>query len=81
MKSSITPKGPLYAGFVLLGLSFLGILGSAVYGYGQAEYNFFANLLFYVGLVSGAIGFICICVILYYKFRQREDFGIDEKEF
>lgn len=61
----------VYTAVVLLSLGFLGVTVSAVYGHDYAEHRFAVDIIFYLGLILGAIGFLCLSFPVYYRFNQR----------
>ena len=68
----------MYGGIGLLVLSLIGIFLSSYLGHTEAEQRSIANSLFYIGFVLGVIGFICLIIALYSKFKQRDGFGEDD---
>lgn len=61
----------IYAAVALLGLGFVGVTASAIYGHQAAENRFTVDLIFYAGLIFGVLGFLGLSLILYYRFEQR----------
>lgn len=64
----------VYAAVILLGAGFVGVTISAIYGNQQAENRFTVDLIFYIGLILGAIGFLCLAFIMYYRFNKRNQY-------
>jgi hypothetical protein len=78
MKTMIPVQKLLYAAVALLAIGFLGIVTGAVYGRWETEDRFFVSLIFYIGLVLGAIGFLGLAFVVYSRFDQRNRFGADD---
>lgn len=75
MKSSASL---IYAGIGLLVLGLISLFGGSIYGRAEQEQRFIVDLFFYIGVVLGAIGFICLVIAIYSRFKQRENFGEDD---
>lgn len=78
MKTIIHVQKFLYAAVALLAIGFLGIIAGAVYGRWETENRFIVSLIFYIGLVLGAVGFLGLAFVVYNRFDQRNRFGADD---